>query len=165
MNATSKALKHQEKIARKSLASSNTITDLINAPEHLPIIQPYLEKSRKRLYSPIETLGMFMTQALSPDRSCQNVVNHGALEDPKRSVSTGGYCKARQRLAGGMVKELCRNIGRQNDTQVPGTWKWEGRSVYLVDGTTFLMADTAANQEEYPQTNTLPQGIGFPDIM
>lgn len=162
MNAISKALKHQEKAAKNSLTSSNAITELISTPEHLPILQPYQEKARKRLYEPVETLGMFITQALSPDRSCQNVVNHGALADPRRSVSTGGYCKARQRLDGGMIKELCQNVARHNDAQVSSTWQWKGRSVYLVDGTTFLMADTAANQEQYPQTNALPQGLGFP---
>lgn len=30
------------------------------------------------------------------------------------------------------------------------SWKWKNRTVYLVDGTTLLLADTHANQESYP---------------
>src|SRR5262249_14152048 len=41
-------------------------------------------------------------------------------------------------------------------------WRWHGRRVKLVDGTTVTMADTAANQAAYPQQAQQQPGLGFP---
>jgi len=162
MNAITKAIKHQEKTAKKTLSNFDTITKLIATPQYIPQIQEHQGRFRNRLYNPVQTLSMFIAQALSPDSSCQKVVNQGALFDPGRSISTGGYCKARKRLDTAMVKRLCLNIAMNNERQVDHSWKWHERSVYLVDGTTLLMTDTPANQEHYPQTSALAQGLGFP---
>lgn len=74
------------------LLSSDLLADEISelSPEH-----------RERIYPPTKTLSMFLTQAMSADRSCQNVVNQAALQrvisDQNRaSTHTGAYCKARQ---------------------------------------------------------------------
>jgi hypothetical protein len=39
-----------------------------------------LPEHRERLFSPTETLSMFLAQALKPDRSCQNIVNDAAVK-------------------------------------------------------------------------------------
>ena len=44
----------------------------------------------------------------------------------------------------------------------PGCWRWHGRPVRLVDGTTVAMPDTAANQAAYPQPRSQRPGLGFP---
>ena len=41
-------------------------------------------------------------------------------------------------------------------------WKWKGRSVKLVDGTTVSMPDTPENQKIYPQPESQKEGVGFP---
>jgi len=41
-------------------------------------------------------------------------------------------------------------------------WKWKGRSVKLVDGTTVSMPDTPENQKMYPQPESQKEGVGFP---
>lgn len=163
MNATTKALKHQEKSALKKLKnrSFSTIEALITQPELLEVIQEELLSYRNRLYTPIQTLCMFVSQALRSDRSCQNVVNEMALST-NQSVATGGYCKARQRLSETMVSGLTKAVANHNEEQVKTRWRWQGRTVYLVDGTTLTMPDTPANQESYPQTSALPKGLGFP---
>ena len=53
-----------------------------------------------------ETLSMFLAQALSTDRSCQQAVNASAVKRlagglPHCSTHTGGYRRARQRLPAG----------------------------------------------------------------
>ena len=52
-----------------SLFNALTSDSLLNKVEEL------LPKHRERLYPPTKTLSMFLTQAMSSDRSCQNSVN------------------------------------------------------------------------------------------
>ena len=48
------------------------------------------------------------------------------------------------------------------DRQIPDQWRWHGKRVHLIDGTTLSMPDTAENQAVYPQQRTQKLGIGFP---
>ena len=45
---------------------------------------------------------------------------------------------------------------------VPERWRWHGRDVKVVDGTTLSMPDTRANQRVYPQPSSQKPGLGFP---
>ena len=122
---------------------------------------------RKRLFPPTETLSMFVAQALSADRSCQNVVNDTAVTRvapgrPPCSTHTGAYCRARQRLPRELLSTLVRQTGRRISTQAPELWRWRGRPVRLVDGTTVVLPDTSANQTAYPQPRSQKPGLGVP---
>src|SRR5260370_1064838 len=44
----------------------------------------------------------------------------------------------------------------------PAAWRWCGRRVKGVDGSTAIMPDTQANQNEYPQSRSQKPGLGFP---
>ncbi|MEI7702093.1 MAG: IS4 family transposase [Planctomycetia bacterium] len=44
----------------------------------------------------------------------------------------------------------------------PESWLWKSRRVLAGDGSTFTMADTDANQKEYPQQKGQKAGCGFP---
>ena len=48
------------------------------------------------------------------------------------------------------------------DVKTEEAWKWKGRSVQLVDGTTVSMPDTPSNQKAFPQARTQKPGLGFP---
>lgn len=162
MNRTQKILKQQSKSAKASFSNYNIIGKMMHEPHLYSIMEPYLHKQRNRLYTITDTLGMFAFQAIHPDRSCQNIVNHAALFDSRRSISTGAYCKARGRLDGAMIKQLCVGIAQHNQEKATALWRWRARDVYLVDGTTLIMSDTQENQKHYPQTSALPEGVGFP---
>jgi len=164
MNPITKIFKQQEKRAVRALKSNsfNTIRNLITQEKFTQTIQSKLPKHRRRLYAPIETLSMFVSQALSQDGSCQKVVNESAMSDINRSVSTGGYCRARTRLSEDMVSQLAKAVASHNEQRVKSSWLWKGKKVYLVDGTTLAMPDTPANQDAFPQTSALCQGLGFP---
>lgn len=111
----------------------------------------------------MQTLSMFLTQAIDKDSSCQNIVNSKAINTTKNvAITTGRYCKARKRLPLNVVINLTKYISKKSAKQVPNKWKFQGRDVYLVDGTTFTMPDTKENQEKYPQQNSLKKGLGFP---
>lgn len=141
--------------------------NLLTGPELLGEVESLLPQHRERLFPPTETLSMFLAQALSADRSCQNAVNEAAVRRlvgalPRCSTHTGAYCRARQRLPMEMVRTLARKSGQQVAARTPEPWRWRGRPVRLVDGTTVVMPDTAANQAGYPQPRSQKAGLGFP---
>lgn len=142
--------------------------NLLTGPEMLSTVENLLpEDYRERQFSPTETLSMFLAQAMNEDRSCQKAVNDAAVKRivgglSPCSTKTGGYCQARQRLPLNMVSTLVRFTGEQMNDQVPDHWRWFGKRVYLIDGTTVTLPDTAANQAMFPQQGGQKPGLGFP---
>lgn len=122
---------------------------------------------RQRIYDPLRTLTLFIEQVLGADQSCQDAVARGvsgqvSLGHLPSSLNTAAYCKARSRLALGLIERLGREMGAMLCTQQPQAWRWRDREVKLVDGTTVSMPDTAANQADFPQSRTQKPGLGFP---
>jgi len=141
--------------------------NLLTSPELLNQVDSLLPEHRERLFPPTETLSMFLSQALSADRSCQRVVNEAAVKRligglPRSSTHTGAYCRARMRLSETMVSGLVQHTGRTMSAKAPSPWRWRGHPVRLVDGTTVVMPDTPANQALYPQPRSQAPGLGFP---
>lgn len=119
------------------------------------------------LYSPAVTLWVFLAQCLSADHSCceavaQLIAWRLARGLKRCSAETGAYCTARQRLPEEACLQLARDTGRQADDEAPDEWRWHGRRVLDVDGSTFTMPDTPENQAEYPQVPGQRPGCGFP---
>jgi DDE family transposase len=122
---------------------------------------------RERVYSPLTTLVLFIEQVLGADHSCQDAVARGvstrvALGQAPCSLNTGPYCRARGRLAVGLIERLGREVGARVCERQPACWRWRGREVKLVDGATVSMPDTAANQARFPQSREQKPGLGFP---
>jgi Transposase DDE domain len=141
--------------------------NVLTGPELLEQTEAHLPEHRERLYPPTVTLAMFMRQALSEDGSCQRAVNGWAAQRvceglKPNGVDTGAYCRARQRLPVEMVKALTRESGRVLSAKALRDWRWHGRAVKLVDGSTVSMPDTPQNQAGYPQPITQASGVGFP---
>ena len=170
MYATQISGRHQHNRIKKYRESSNSYSffNLLTSDTLFNKIEELLPEHRERLYTPTETLSLFLAQAMNADRSCQNIVNQAALQrlhggfKTIGSTHTGGYCRARQRLPIEMVSQLTQHLGKQIDSRVPEAWLWQGRRVRIVDGTTVTMPDTRANQEAFPQQTGQPQGLGFP---
>ena len=73
---------------------------------------------------------MFLSQAMSSDRSCQNNVNKSVIHRVGGGLSicstkTGGYCRARKRLPEEMVSKLTRHLGAMIDEQTTELWRWK----------------------------------------
>ena len=154
-----------QKYAKNS--DSYQFFNLLTRSELLSTVEELLPEHRERLYPPTETLSMFLAQALNEDRSCQKAVNDAAIQRivsglSAGSTATGGYCKARQRLPLAMISELVRQTGELMNSQIPEQWRWQGRRVHLIDGTTVTMPDTEENQAVYPQQSAQKPGLGFP---
>lgn len=169
MHNTRHAPKHQQARiqAYRTTTSSYHFFNLLTSDALFDKVEALLPEHRERLYPPTETLSMFLTQAMSADRSCQNIVNQAAFQRrfgglAKSSTHTGGYCRARQRLPTTMVTQLTRTLGEHLIDHAPENWRWQGRSVRIIDGTTLTLPDTAANQSVFPQQRNQQAGLGFP---
>ena len=141
--------------------------NLLTSEQLLDKVESLLPRHRERLFPPTETLSMFLAQALSADRSCQKAVDEAAVKRlvaglAPCSTHTGAYCRARERLPMDMVSTLTCYTGRWITARAPEPWRWRGRPVRLVDGTTVVMPDSLANQAAYPQPRSQQPGLGFP---
>lgn len=147
--------------------AGEALGNLVPAAELERLVQEHGGAYRDRIYPPLRTLGLFIGQALSPDGACQDAVGRNlsertALGRSDCSLSTGPYCKARQRLPLELIVQVHRVLARRMERSQPLGWRWQGRSVKLVDGTTVSMPDTPANQEAFPQSSSQQPGLGFP---
>ena len=125
---------------------------------------------RERIYPPLTTLGLFIGQALSQDGACLDAVSRRLSERTARgetacSLNSGPYCKARKRLPLELIRRLALKVGETLEQDSPRDWKWRGRSIKLMDGTTISMPDTTSNQSVYPQSGVQQAGLGFPLAM
>ena len=172
MSSNSKPARCKQQRIQTLLKNSDSYSffNLLTGPEMLSMVEELLpDEYRERQFPPTETLSMFLAQAMSEDRSCQKAVNDAAIKRvvgglSPCSTATGGYCQARQRLPLEMVSTLVRQTGELMNEQVPKQWRWQGKRVHLIDGTTAALPDTAANQAVYPQQSAQQPGLGFPIV-
>jgi Transposase DDE domain len=122
---------------------------------------------REAIYTPVLTLWAFLTQVISPDGSCRAAVARVlawlvSQGQPPCTAKTDPYCKARRRLPESLLRRLLRETGQALHREAPAEWRWQGRRVQVVDGTTVSMPDSPANQAAYPQNPAQEPGLGFP---
>jgi hypothetical protein len=144
------------------LPFTDVLTEEVLA-QALAAIQGWLD----RIFSPLVTLWAFLGQVLSADHSCRaavaRLIAHRLARGQRAcSAQTGAYCQARKRLPEQFFSDVACSVGRGLDDQADRRWLWKGRRVYLFDGTTVTMPDTAENQEAYPQVYNQKPGLGFP---
>lgn len=171
MNASQRLSERQERRVRRECEAADSLSmfNLLTGPGLLETVERHLPPHRERLYPPTTVLAMFVAQALSADGSCQEAVDAAMANRLVAglaigSADTGGYCKARRRLPIGCLSNVARQAGVAVAQDVPDAWRWRGRAVRLVDGTTVTLPDTAANRETYPQPRSQAKGLGFPQM-
>jgi hypothetical protein len=126
---------------------------------------------REREYGPLRTLILFIEQVMGADHSCQDAVARAASQkvgqkvgrkarrkEAKCSLNTGAYCKARKRLPLGLVQRLSRAVAERLSACQSEHWKWRGREIKLVDGTTVSMPDTPDNRKHFPRSKGQKRG-------
>lgn len=122
-----------------------------------------------RVYTTAIVLWAFMSQVLrdGKEAACQSAVSRisshlqlttGSGVDP----DTRDYCRARAKLSEHALHELASTIANDCEAEVAPQYLFRGRHAKLIDGSTFQMADTPANQLAYPQNPAQQPGIGFP---
>jgi hypothetical protein len=122
---------------------------------------------RDRVFGPVTTIWGFLSQVLHEDQSCRNAVSriiaHRAASGLKVcSPNTASYCNARARIPNGVLRHLAKGTAQQLQAGLPDGWKWNGRNVFIADGSHVWMPDTPENRAVYPQLVVQQPGIGFP---
>lgn len=162
--------KQQQRTLSKQIKKVDALHffNLLTSPQLLELIEALLPDYRERLCPPTACLSMFLGQVLSEDGSCRKAVSDAFIDRKLRGLrevnaqNTSGYCRARQRLPKELVSALTRKVGAMLSDNAPTQWKWRGRHVKLVDGTTTQLSDSADNQARYPQHGNQKEGAGFP---
>jgi Transposase DDE domain len=157
----------QEVRARFAHNQGLPFADVLTEASILDVLNEHGVNYRDRVFSPVTTIWGFLSQVLSEDHSCRDTVSriiaHRAANGlTVCSPNTASYCNARSRLLTGVLSRLAKRTAQQLQASVADEWKWNGRSVFVVDGSHVSMPDTPENQASYPQPPTQEPGLGFP---
>ncbi len=93
MHPTLSTVRTQQKLLQSQRRNSDCyrVFNLLTSDTLLDKVEEQLPDHRERLFPPTETLAMFITQALSTDRSGQNIVNQAAVKRLIGGLTQGGY--------------------------------------------------------------------------
>lgn len=141
--------------------------DILTEASIREVLDEYGVQFRDRVFNPVTTIWGFLSQVLSEDHSCRDsvsriIAHRAANGNTVCSPNTASYCSARSRILTGVFSTLTRRTAEELQTSVAEKWKWNGRSVFIVDGSSVSMPDTPENQAVYPQPPNQKPGIGFP---
>src|SRR5436853_4955112 len=130
--------------------------DVLTEASILRALDEHGVKYRDRLFGPVTTIWGFLSQVLSEDHSCRDAVSriiaHRAAAGLEVcSPNTASYCNARARLPTAVLRSLAKRTAQQLQDGLPEGWKWNGRNVFIADGSHVSMQDTEENQAGYPQ--------------
>ena len=78
------------------------------------------------------------------------------------SGDTGDDCRARAKLSPSALRRLVVESAQHLERDADDAWLWNGLHAKLVDGFTFTMPDTPANQEAFPPLASQAPGVGLP---
>jgi len=122
---------------------------------------------RDRVFNPVTTIWGFLSQVLSEDHSCRDAVSRIIAHRAANGITvcspnTASYCNARSRIPTSVLSTLATQTAEELHTSVGDRWKWNGRSVFILDGSSVSMPDTPENQAMYPQPPQQAAGLGFP---
>jgi DDE family transposase len=153
----------------KSLRESNVLPfhGVLSAKMVKEALEAEGVRFKDRIYTPMVTLCLFLSQVLDPDHSCRSVVAQLvvwlAVNGRKPCApDTQSYCEARRRLPLGVIVRLVRQTAEEIEQGAAEPWLWHGRRVSIIDGSTASMPDTPANQKAFPQQPGQKPGLGFP---
>ena len=129
-HSTSKVLRQQIAQQKSELLDEkdNLSLDKILSSEACQSIINQCREYRERLYTPFKTVLMFIKQMLDPDKSCRNIVANEGIADlfqgDARSLNTGPYCKARNRLPEETMQALVVETGQAAQAGANGYFSW-----------------------------------------
>ena len=113
--------------------------DVLTEPSIRDALNEHEVKYRDRVFGPFTTIWGFLSQVLSDDHSCRDAVSriiaHRAASGIRVcSPNTASYCNARSRIQTGVLRTLARRTAQELQSSAAEEWKWNGRSVFIADG-------------------------------
>lgn len=145
------------------------LSEVLGTAQIESLLDSCVGQYRQRVYGPLTTLDLFVHQVLGRDKACQDAAGRRRAErvslgQSPSSLSSGPYCKARQRLPLSLIEQSLRHVGQRLERRMPSAWRWAGRVVKIFDATCLSMPDTAQNQARWPQISGQRPGLGFPQM-
>jgi Transposase DDE domain len=134
--------------------------DLLDRPASGP-------HSRDRIYSLSRTFWSWLWQMLNHNAPCREVVRQVQALDALHGggtadEATGAYCQARARLPRSVLETALVASAGTAGRRAPAVPLLGGRTLKAVDGSCLRLADTPANQKQFPQPANQQPGCGFP---
>ena len=123
---------------------------------------------RDRLWPPMQVLWAFLVQVLHPGWSgaaavAEVLAEHAAAGQPlEASADPSAYGQARKRVPESVYRYALRSVGQRLQAKVGEAYRWCGRRVWMVDGSSCSMPDTPELQEAFGQPTGQKKGCGFP---
>jgi hypothetical protein len=123
---------------------------------------------RNRVWTPVQTIWTFLIQVLHVGWSCREAVAAVLAEQmaggavPPVSQDPTAYCQGRKRLPLALFREALKAVGSTVEARVGEAYRWCGRRVWIVDGSSCSMPDTPELQEAFGQPDRQKKGCGFP---
>jgi Transposase DDE domain len=153
--------------ARFARSTGLPFANVLTEANILDVLNDHGIKYRDRVFNPVTTIWGFLSQVLSDDHSCRDavarVIAHQAASGARVcSPNTASYCNARSRLRTEVLRTLAMRTAQELQGGALQEWKWNGRNVFIADGSHVSMPDTPQNQANYPQPVVQRPGIGFP---
>jgi hypothetical protein len=114
---------------------------------------------RQRTLDPTVTTYLLLQQVLHGNPAIGELRRLSQLE-----VTESAYCQARQRLPVAVLRQVQRAVAGRAQAALdhdPDS-RWKGHRVFLLDGSSFSMPDTAELQEAFGQPGGQAPGCGFP---
>jgi hypothetical protein len=118
--------------------------------------------------TPGATLPLFVRQVAHGNVAC-SAVSHLAGEG--LSFTDSAWCQARSRLPLELVRRVHEEVAEAARRELeladdvgdgPHSYRWRGRRVHVVDGTSDSMPDTPALRAHYGVPSRCREGLGFP---
>src|SRR5690349_1164985 len=125
--------------------------DVLTEPRIRAALDQHGVRYRDRVFDPVTTLWGFLSQVLSDDHSCRDavarIIAHRAAGGLAAcSPNTASYCNARGRLPTAVLSTLARRSAAELQAAADDEWKWNGRNVFIADGSYLSMPDTPENR-------------------
>jgi hypothetical protein len=157
------------RIVRDKFASDSGLPfgRLLSREYVLSVLESEGHAYRSRVFCPLVTLWGMLSQALSQDKSLNEAVSRILAHRVSSglsacSASSAGYSKARDRFPLSAMVRMAREVGRTVHAAAQDEWHWNGRQVFIADGTGLSMPDTDENRLDYPVPPSQKPEIGFP---
>jgi len=112
---------------------------------------------RNRLLDPVTTVHTFLTQILHGNVACSELPHLTGL-----SFTATAYCQARARLPRELFDDLFDRVSDGLYAERQTTGRWHGHRTWLLDGSSFSMADRPELQAFFGQPGNQKKGCGFP---
>ena len=114
---------------------------------------------RERQLGPTVTTYLLLQQVLHGNPAVGELRRLSQL-----NFTDSAYCQARQRLPLAVLRDLQRAVAGRSRAELEEdrSSRWKGHRVFLVDGSSFSMPDSAELREAFGQPCHQAEGCGFP---